>query len=280
VCSLAVRAVFCNPLHGPLNNCHHHHHHTDTFVLMDDVLLEPTHPDCTAAVPLFGVYDGHGGGAAAQHCARRLHHFVAQRLQSVLRSGVVAAGERAARDCVKTVAGAEGAVAVDHPRRRECPLDTAAVEGALREAFIETDAELQGSGVLDNNSGSTAVVALLTPASIWLAWAGDSRAVLVKGGQAVAATSDHRPAQREDEKARIEQAGGMLLNNGGLRLMGMLATTRAIGDHDLQPYGLTPVPEVMHIGRTSEDEFLVGLLGGLAGYAIFRVASKTCWAGG
>jgi protein phosphatase 2C len=57
---------------------------------------------------------------------------------------------------------------------------------------------------------------------------------------------------------RIEQAGGMLLNNGGLRLMGMLATTRAIGDHDLQPYGLTPVPEVMRLPRSSDDEFLVG----------------------
>jgi hypothetical protein len=64
-------------------------------------------------------------------------------------------------------------------------------------------------------------------------------------------------------QARIERAGGMLLNNGGLRLMGMLATTRAIGDHDLQPYGLTPEPEVMHLPRTPEDEFLVR--GGRAG---------------
>lgn len=59
---------------------------------------------------------------------------------------------------------------------------------------------------------------------------------------------------------RIEQAGGLLLNNGGLRLMGMLATTRAIGDHDLQPYGLTPVPEVMRIPRSPDDEFLVSAL--------------------
>ena len=27
----------------------------DTFVLMDDLLLQPTHPHCAAAVPLFGV---------------------------------------------------------------------------------------------------------------------------------------------------------------------------------------------------------------------------------
>jgi hypothetical protein len=54
----------------------------------------------------------------------------------------------------------------------ECPLDAAGVSAALRDAFVATDAELKASGVLDHNSGSTALVALLTPATIWLAWAG------------------------------------------------------------------------------------------------------------
>lgn len=52
-------------------------------------------------------------------------------------------------------------------------LETPEVANALRDAFCATDAELKASGVLDNNSGSTAVVALLTPESIWLAWAGE-----------------------------------------------------------------------------------------------------------
>jgi serine/threonine protein phosphatase PrpC len=336
---------------------------------MDDVLLEPGAPDGGPAVPLFGVYDGHGGGAAARHCARRLHHLVAQRLQTVMANG---GGEpagggggggggggafaAAAEPPQLERLGGGGAAAPAPARANSCPLDSAAVEGALRDAFVQTDAELQAGGALDNNSGSTAVVALLTPGSIWLAWAGgwclggcefgsllscciigdrvfssigdatlpnashastrpskragDSRAVLVRSGEAVAATNDHRPAQRDDEKvrrwggappslphvhhccksaskaqtntttlssptpstplppapqARIEKAGGMLLNNGGLRLMGMLATTRAIGDHDLQPYGLTPVPEVMHIPRRPDDEFLVGTMGAEGG---------------
>lgn len=45
--------------------------------------------------------------------------------------------------------------------------------------------------------------------------------------------------------------------NSGLRVMGILATTRAIGDHDLQPYGVVPTPEVLNIPRTEEQEFLV-----------------------
>ena len=39
---------------------------------------------------------------------------------------------------------------------------------------------------------------------------GDSRAVLCRGGQAVAASEDHKP-MRIDEKKRIERAGGLVL---------------------------------------------------------------------
>jgi serine/threonine protein phosphatase PrpC len=164
----------------------------------DDLLLEPAHPECNPTVPLFGVYDGHGGGAAAQHCARRLHHFVAAKLQRLLHGpggggeasgeggggGEDAAASAAATPkdgdghrhrpspCAAAAAAAAAGAAGAPPA---CPLDSAAVEVALREAFVETDAELMRSGVLDHNSGSTALVALLTPASIWLAWAGASR---------------------------------------------------------------------------------------------------------
>ena len=270
-------------------------HWTDTYVLVDDVLLGGAHPACAPAVPLFAVYDGHGGGAAARHCASRLHTHVAARLTALL-----------------TDAAARG--------EARCPLETDAVGAALRAAFLETDRELGGcAGGGDGgdpqqppqpppqqqqqqqqhefrsnrysgeqppqpppspspllrepgdagasggcgDSGSTALVALLTPAVIWLAWAGDSRAVLVRDGKAAAATSDHRPGARDDERRRIEAAGGVLLNNGGLRLMGMLATTRAIGDHDLQAYGLTPEPEVMALPRRDDDEFLVLATDGL-----------------
>jgi len=96
-------------------------------------------------------------------------------------------------------------------------------------------------------------------AAVWVAAAAAAAAAVVV---AVAPAcplppTPHPPPQPTTTQERIEQAGGMLLNNGGLRLMGMLATTRAIGDFDLQPYGLTPVPEVMRLPRTSEDEFLV-----------------------
>lgn len=56
---------------------------------------------------------------------------------------------------------------------------------------------------------------------------------------------------------RVASQGGRVFFNSGMRVMGILATTRAIGDHDLQPYGVVPTPEVISIPRNDEQEFLV-----------------------
>jgi protein phosphatase 2C len=62
---------------------------------------------------------------------------------------------------------------------------------------------------------------------------------------------------------RVAAAGGTVLNNSGLRVMGILQCTRAIGDKDLQPYGVTPVPDVVSLPRTGREEFLVLATDGL-----------------
>jgi serine/threonine protein phosphatase PrpC len=56
--------------------------------------------------------------------------------------------------------------------------------------------------------GSTSVTALLIGATLYVGWAGDSRALLVGGGGALSwASVDHKP-DRPDEKKRIEALGG------------------------------------------------------------------------
>merc|ERR1712066_158478 len=69
--------------------------------------------------------------------------------------------------------------------------------------------------------GSTAVCALLhgnpklgTALRLVIPNLGDSRAVLCRGGQAVAVSEDHKPS-RIDEKKRIERAGGLVLQVRG-----------------------------------------------------------------
>jgi hypothetical protein len=64
-------------------------------------------------------------------------------------------------------------------------------------------------------AGCTAVVAVKHGNELYVANAGDSRGVLCRGGQAVALSEDHKPAQ-ESERSRIIAAGGFLSEIGGV----------------------------------------------------------------
>lgn len=64
-------------------------------------------------------------------------------------------------------------------------------------------------------AGCTAVVAVVKGNELWVANAGDSRAVLCRGGQALALSEDHKP-QSETERNRITAAGGFVSDVGGV----------------------------------------------------------------
>jgi serine/threonine protein phosphatase PrpC len=117
-----------------------------------------------------------------------------------------------------------------------------------------------GSGVGAGGGGSGGVVGR---AAVVVAHAGDSRAVLVASdGSAEPLTRDHRP-DRPDEAARVAASGGRVLFKGGShRVMGVLAMTRAIGDHFLRPHVIAE-PEVVARPRRRGDELLVLATDGL-----------------
>ncbi|KAK9807905.1 hypothetical protein WJX72_012508 [[Myrmecia] bisecta] len=93
------------------------------------------------------------------------------------------------------------------------------------------------------------------PRQLFVANCGDSRAVLCRSGVAIPLTDDHKAA-REDETARVEAAGGQILFWNGVRVMGVLAVSRAIGDHCLRPFVIAQ-PEVTILGRRADDELLL-----------------------
>ncbi|KAF4677252.1 hypothetical protein FOL47_002491 [Perkinsus chesapeaki] len=122
-------------------------------------------------------------------------------------------------------------------------------------------------GVL--NVGCTAVTALLTKTHIIVANAGDSRAILCRGGQAVELSHDHKP-NSETERSRIEAAGGYveeitLTSKTQYRVNGNLNLSRAIGDHeykkrdDLKPEQqiICSTPDILMEKLTPADEFFV-----------------------
>ncbi|GAB2230899.1 hypothetical protein Droror1_Dr00015196 [Drosera rotundifolia] len=138
-------------------------------------------------------------------------------------------------------------------------------ERGMAKCFEKMDDEVAGRGGEEMRSGgalgSTAVVVVVGKEAVVVGNWGDSRAVLCRGGSGVRLSSDHKP-DRPDEFARIEAAGGLVINYDGARVMGVLATSRSIGDHYLMPFVISR-PEVNVYRRTSDDEFLILATDGL-----------------
>lgn len=180
----------------------------------------------------FGVYDGHGGSQVADYCRGRLHDALAEELELFMASMGVGNTEVNCQDIWKK---------------------------AFTNCFLKVDAEIGGKAGLEpiapETVGSTAVVAVICSSHIIVANSGDSRAVLCRGKEAMALSVDHKP-NREDEYARIEAAGGKVIQWNGHRVFGVLAMSRSIGDRYLKPW-IIPDPEVMFVPRAREDDCLI-----------------------
>ncbi|PUZ65686.1 hypothetical protein GQ55_3G244400 [Panicum hallii var. hallii] len=192
----------------------------------------------------FGVFDGHGCCHVARLCQDRMHELVADEYNKA-GSGEGAAAAGAAEPAWKEVME-KGFARMD---------DEAASWAATRSGNdLACRCELQKPARCDH-AGSTALVAVVGSTSVVVASAGDSRAVLSRGGVPVPLSVDHKP-DRPDELERIQAAGGRVIFWDGARVLGVLAMSRAIGDGYLKPF-VTAEPEVTVTERTDEDECLI-----------------------
>uniref|UniRef100_A0ACD5VJ98 Uncharacterized protein n=1 Tax=Avena sativa TaxID=4498 RepID=A0ACD5VJ98_AVESA len=194
----------------------------------------------------FAVYDGHGGSRVAEACRERMHVVLAEEVR-LRRRGDDKAGTE----------------------------DSARWKEAITACFARVDGEVGVDDETDTGEqtvGSTAVLAVVGPLRIVVANCGDSRAVLSRGGVPVPLSSDHKP-DRPDELERVEAAGGRVINWNGYRILGVLATSRSIGDYYLKPYVIAE-PEVTVMDRTDKDEFLILASDGLWDVVSNDVACK------
>ncbi|KAL7135143.1 hypothetical protein ABFS83_11G072700 [Erythranthe nasuta] len=153
----------------------------------------------------FGVYDGHGGDKVAEKCREEMHTCLARRIEKLPREAERAIDwEKVMVDCFSSM-------------DEELDRDEAAVQG-----------DDDDGAAAYKNMGSTAAVVLVGKEEIVVAHCGDSRVVLCRGGVAVPISIDHKP-DREDERERIEAAGGLVINFNGWRVQGVLATSRSFG---------------------------------------------------
>lgn len=219
-------------------------HEIPIKMLMADQLVDRLNPNLSCLpAHFFGVFDGHGGAQVADYCRKRMHLALIEEISEPIDD---------------TINNSEA----DSKKQWE---------RAFVNCFQKVDDEVRGnannrSGVTSEpiapeTVGSTAVVAVVSSTSIAIANCGDSRAVLYRGKQCIPLSVDHKP-DRPDEYARIEAAGGRVIQWNGYRVFGVLAMSRSIGDRYLKP-SIIPEPEVTVVSRTREDDFLILATDGL-----------------
>ncbi|KAK9078366.1 hypothetical protein SSX86_002423 [Deinandra increscens subsp. villosa] len=189
----------------------------------------------------FGVYDGHGGCQVANYCRDRVHIALEEEIK-VMKQELIKGTmnetpqvqwEKTFINCFQKVDNEVGG----------------------KMSRIINGSNAVSEPVAPETVGSTAVVALICSSHIIVANCGDSRAVLYRGEEAIALSNDHKP-NREDEYARIEAAGGKVIQWNGHRVFGVLAMSRSIGDGYLKPW-IIPDPEVTITPRAREDQCLI-----------------------
>ncbi|KAF0927017.1 hypothetical protein E2562_029242 [Oryza meyeriana var. granulata] len=199
----------------------------------------------------FAVYDGHGGSWVAEACRKRMHVVLAEEV-SLRRLRGSASGDVLWKEAmVASFARVDGEVV-----------------GSAATASLVDDTEPSEFRTV----GSTAMVAVVGHRRIVVANCGDSRAVLSRGGVALPLSTDHKP-DRPDELERVEAAGGRVINWNGYRVLGVLATSRSIGDYYLKPF-VSAEPEVTVVERTDKDDFLILASDGLWDVVSNEVACK------
>ncbi|KAI8822612.1 phosphatase 2C-like domain-containing protein [Fimicolochytrium jonesii] len=186
-------------------------------------ILKMGGPEAGKHISFFAVYDGHGGSNVARYSGQKVHGRVAQ----------------------EEAYGKE---------------DYAV---ALKAGFLGTDVDLRADENFQMDpSGCTAVAAIITDDwRIFVANAGDSRAVLSGNGTAVPLSFDHKPVNPE-ESQRIVAAGGFVEFG---RVNGNLALSRAIGDFEFKQNSnlppeqqiVTANPDVTERKLEDTDEFVV-----------------------
>ncbi|CAL9215352.1 unnamed protein product [Arabidopsis halleri] len=250
----SVYELECIPLWGTVSICGERSEMEDAvralphFLKIPIKMLMGDHEGITPTVTcltshFFGVYDGHRGTQVADYCHARIHFALVERIKEEL--------------CKRNTG--------EYSRQVQW-------EKVFVDCYLKVDDEVKGrirrpvsgsgssdrmvlQAVSSETVGSTAVVALVCSSHIIVSNCGDSRVVLLRGKESMPLSVDHKP-DREDEYARIEKAGGKVIQWQGARVSGVLAMSRSIGDEYLEPY-VIPDPEVTFMPRAREDECLI-----------------------
>jgi serine/threonine protein phosphatase PrpC len=206
---------------------------------------------------LFAVFDGHGGTFAAQYAGNNLLRVLSRHKKFIqyakfhqerqVKEAQLSEGERASflREGLDLLEGAfrDAFLELDseiykakmgqiHPEANkpfhvsEGLQDDSAEDSTRRDSVRFQEVKAMAESDVDD-SGTTAVVVMITPDWILCANSGDSRSVISKQNhKAVPLSYDHKPDDAHEQQ-RIKAAGGYV---AGGRVDGDLAVSRGLGD--------------------------------------------------
>jgi serine/threonine protein phosphatase PrpC len=267
------------------------HHLYYTFIpVPEDLELE----NALADHSVFAVFDGHGGSDfTSKFLKDNFMAVFAQQPEMALYMSMEKTGEKSRADVngvnllKQALVGAF--LALDRKLRilqkeRNVELQRASVTPASSDSE-ESDSDeeerkplmikSQGESALEERSGSTGIVLVLTPTHIICANTGDSRGILRRNGNTLPLSFDQKPSNLP-ERQRITKAKGTVKSK---RVDGDLAVSRAFGDYiykedtsladDKQKVIVVP-DLVVYPRNMKEDEFII-----LACDGIWDVASST-----
>ncbi len=188
-----------------------------------------------ATARYFAIFDGHDGDQAAKYAAANLFNYFNEAYQA-------------------------------HLEKTSTIQDD--IQLSLKSAITRLDQEIQSKY---ERSGTTAIIALILGDECYLAWVGDSRAVVAdKMGGIKASTIDHNP-QRFEEKTRITKAGERVTMQNSLcgpifRVSNGLAMSRSIGDRcfkqQIKPGAVIAEPDIQMI-KVKKGDFIILACDGL-----------------
>ncbi|XP_055790546.1 protein phosphatase 1H-like isoform X2 [Salvelinus fontinalis] len=172
----------------------------------------------------WGLFDGHAGSGAAVVASKLLQHHIVEHLREVLdvlrntaQLVPIIHGEEPTnltptthRGITRTAslrgaAGAPGSPSHPPPTRfftEKKVRHESLVMGAIENAFKEMDAQIERDKAVFNVSGGcTALCALFLLGKLYVGNAGDSRAIIIRGGEVIPMSTEFTP---ESERQRLQ----------------------------------------------------------------------------
>jgi serine/threonine protein phosphatase PrpC len=104
--------------------------------------------------------------------------------------------------------------------------------------------------------GTTCLMALILNCKLTIANLGDSSAILIRNNQMLELSSEQVPTRIDEYQRIIEKKGCVIPVGPIMRVQGVLAVTRAIGDLAYKEF-ITSEPELGSIQISPQDQYLI-----------------------